>query len=104
MLLVQPHIIVMDEPTNHLDLDAIVWLSDWIKSFKGALLLISHDREFLDECVNTIAHISKQSIELYTGNYSQFEEVKALRLAEVAASYKKQQRQIETNSSYILVM
>ena len=80
--LMQPSdLLLLDEPTNHLDLDAIVWLSDWIKSFKGALLLISHDREFLDECVNTIAHISKQSIELYTGNYSQFEEVKALRLA-----------------------
>ena len=100
--LMQPSdLLLLDEPTNHLDLDAIVWLSDWIKSFKGALLLISHDREFLDECVNTIAHISKQSIELYTGNYSQFEEVKALRLAEVAASYKKQQRQIEHMQDFV---
>jgi ATP-binding cassette subfamily F protein 3 len=100
--LMQPSdLLLLDEPTNHLDLDAIVWLSDWIKSFKGALLLISHDREFLDECVNTIAHISQQSIELYTGNYSQFEEVKALRLAEVAASYKKQQREIEHMQDFV---
>jgi ATP-binding cassette subfamily F protein 3 len=100
--LMQPSdLLLLDEPTNHLDLDAIVWLSDWIKSFKGALLLISHDREFLDECVNTIAHISKQSIELYTGNYSQFEEVKALKLAEVAASYKKQQREIEHMQDFV---
>ena len=100
--LMQPSdLLLLDEPTNHLDLDAIVWLSDWFKSFKGALLLISHDREFLDECVNTIAHISKQSIELYTGNYSQFEEVKALRLAEVAASYKKQQREIKHMQDFV---
>jgi ATP-binding cassette subfamily F protein 3 len=100
--LMQPSdLLLLDEPTNHLDLDAIVWLSDWIKSFKGALLLISHDREFLDECVNTIAHISKQSIELYTGNYSQFEEVKALKLAEVAASYKKQQREIKHMQDFV---
>ncbi|MDA9799641.1 ATP-binding cassette domain-containing protein [Gammaproteobacteria bacterium] len=100
--LMQPaDLLLLDEPTNHLDLDAIVWLADWIKSFKGALLLISHDREFLDECVNTIAHISRQSIELYTGNYSQFEAVKALRLTEQAATFKKQQREIEHMQDFV---
>lgn len=100
--LMQPSdLLLLDEPTNHLDLDAIVWLADWIKSFKGALLLISHDREFLDECVNTIAHISRQAIELYTGNYTQFEAVKALRLAEQAATFKKQQREIEHMQDFV---
>ena len=100
--LMQPSdLLLLDEPTNHLDLDAIVWLADWIKSFKGALILISHDREFLDECVNTIAHIHRQAIELYTGNYSQFEEVKALRLAEQAATYKKQQREIAHMQDFV---
>jgi ATP-binding cassette subfamily F protein 3 len=100
--LMQPSdLLLLDEPTNHLDLDAIVWLADWIKSFKGALILISHDREFLDECVNTIAHIYRQSIELYTGNYSQFEEVKALRLAEQAATFKKQQREIAHMQDFV---
>jgi ATP-binding cassette subfamily F protein 3 len=94
-------LLLLDEPTNHLDLDAIVWLADWIKSFKGALILISHDREFLDECVNTIAHIYRQAIELYTGNYSQFEEVKALRLAEQAATFKKQQREIAHMQDFV---
>jgi ATP-binding cassette subfamily F protein 3 len=94
-------LLLLDEPTNHLDLDAIVWLADWIKSFKGALILISHDREFLDECVNTIAHIHRQAIELYTGNYSQFEEVKALRLAEQAATFKKQQREIAHMQDFV---
>ena len=100
--LMQPSdLLLLDEPTNHLDLDAIVWLADWIKSFKGALILISHDREFLDECVNTIAHIHRQAIELYTGNYSQFEEVKALRLAEQAATFKKQQREIAHMQDFV---
>ena len=100
--LMQPSdLLLLDEPTNHLDLDAIVWLADWIKSFKGAMILISHDREFLDECVNTIAHIYRQSIELYTGNYSQFEEVKALRLAEQAATFKKQQREIAHMQDFV---
>ena len=100
--LMQPSdLLLLDEPTNHLDLDAIVWLADWIKSFKGALILISHDREFLNECVNTIAHIYRQSIELYTGNYSQFEEVKALRLAEQAATFKKQQREIAHMQDFV---
>jgi len=100
--LMQPSdLLLLDEPTNHLDLDAIVWLADWIKLFKGALILISHDREFLDECVNTIAHIYRQSIELYTGNYSQFEEVKALRLAEQAATFKKQQREIAHMQDFV---
>ena len=100
--LMQPSdLLLLDEPTNHLDLDAIVWLADWIKSFKGALILISHDREFLDECVNTIAHIHRQAIELYTGNYSQFEEIKALRLAEQAATFKKQQREIAHMQDFV---
>ena len=100
--LMQPSdLLLLDEPTNHLDLDAIVWLADWIKSFKGALILISHDREFLDECVNTIAHIHRQAIELYAGNYSQFEEVKALRLAEQAATFKKQQREIAHMQDFV---
>jgi ATP-binding cassette subfamily F protein 3 len=100
--LMQPSdLLLLDEPTNHLDLDAIVWLADWIKSFKGALILISHDREFLDECVNTIVHIHRQAIELYTGNYSQFEEVKALRLAEQAATFKKQQREIAHMQDFV---
>jgi ATP-binding cassette subfamily F protein 3 len=100
--LMQPSdLLLLDEPTNHLDLDAIVWLADWIKSFKGALILISHDREFLDECVNTIAHIYRQAIDLYTGNYSQFEEVKALRLAEQAATFKKQQREIAHMQDFV---
>ncbi|MBQ74693.1 MAG: ABC transporter ATP-binding protein [Gammaproteobacteria bacterium] len=100
--LMQPSdLLLLDEPTNHLDLDAILWLADWIKQYKGALLLISHDREFLDECVGGIAYLNNKSIELFKGNYSQFERVKAARLAEQQSSYLKQQREIEHMKDFV---
>ena len=72
--LMQPSdLLLLDEPTNHLDLDAILWLANWIKHFKGALILISHDRDFLDDCVSFIAHLDMRRIDLYKGNFSQFE-------------------------------
>ena len=100
--LMQPaDLLLLDEPTNHLDLDAIIWLSNWIKSFKGAMLLISHDREFLDECVGFIAHLHTNTIELYKGNYSQFEVRKAARLAELESNYNKQQREISHMQDFV---
>ena len=100
--LMQPSdLLLLDEPTNHLDLDAIIWLGNWIKSFRGALLLISHDREFLDECVGHIAHIYNGSIELYTGNYSQFEIRKAAKLAELESNYNKQQREVAHMQDFV---
>ena len=94
-------ILLLDEPTNHLDLDAILWLSNWIKSYQGAILLISHDREFLDDCVNNIAYLYAKSIDLFTGNYSAFEIRKAARLAEQEANYNKQQREIAHMQSFV---
>ena len=100
--LMQPaDLLLLDEPTNHLDLDAIIWLGNWIKSFKGAMLLISHDREFLDECVGYIAHLHNSNIELYKGNYSQFEIRKAARLAELESNYNKQQREISHMQDFV---
>ena len=100
--LMQPSdLLLLDEPTTHLDLDAIIWLSNWIKSFKGAMLLISHDREFLDECVNFIAHIHNETIELYKGNYSQFEVRKAAKLAEIESNYSKQQKEISHMQEFV---
>jgi len=100
--LMQPSdLLLLDEPTNHLDLDAIIWLSNWIKSFKGAMLLISHDREFLDECVNFIAYIHNETIELYKGNYSQFEIRKAAKLAEIESNYSKQQKEISHMQDFV---
>ena len=100
--LMQPSdLLLLDEPTNHLDLDAILWLANWIKHFKGALILISHDRDFLDDCVSFIAHLDMNSIDLYTGNFSQFEVLRSMKLAEIKSNYVKQQREIEHMKTFI---
>ena len=100
--LMQPSdLLLLDEPTNHLDLDTILWLENWIKSFQGILILISHDRDFLNSCVDQIAHIQNQKIELYTGNYSEFEIRKAARLSEQKSNFDKQQREINHMQSFI---
>ena len=100
--LMQPSdLMLLDEPTNHLDLDAILWLSNWIKSFKGALILISHDRDFLDDCVSYVAHLYRQTIELYSGNYSQFEVLRAAKMAEIQSNYIKQQKEVAHMQSFI---
>ena len=72
-LMCRSDILLLDEPTNHLDLDAVIWLEAWLKNYKGTLLLISHDRDFLDNVADNIAHIENQGITLYSGNYSAFE-------------------------------
>ncbi len=63
-------LLLLDEPTNHLDLDAIIWLEDWLKRYAGTLLIISHDRDFLDEVVNVVVHIDERKLKRYSGNYS----------------------------------
>jgi ATP-binding cassette subfamily F protein 3 len=100
-LITRSDILLLDEPTNHLDLDTIVWLVAFLKQYQGAMLLISHDREFLDETVNHIAYLSQQTIELFTGNYTQFEVTKAARLAEQQSSYIKQQREIKHMQDFV---
>jgi ATP-binding cassette subfamily F protein 3 len=87
-------LLLLDEPTNHLDLDAVVWLERWLANYRGTLIVVSHDREFLDACVTHVAHIENRRLTLYSGNYSSFEEQRAARLAGQAAMYEKQQREI----------
>ena len=100
--LMQPSdLLLLDEPTNHLDLDAILWLANWIKHFKGALILISHDRDFLDDCVSFIAHLDMRRIDLYKGNFSQFEVLRSMKLAEIKSNHEKQQREIEHMKTFI---
>lgn len=94
-------ILLLDEPTNHLDLDAIIWLEAWLKSYRGALVLISHDRDFLDNVCTHIAHIERQKIDFYTGNYSAFESQRAARLAGVQAAYEKQQASIAHMQKFV---
>jgi ATP-binding cassette subfamily F protein 3 len=87
-------LLLLDEPTNHLDLDAVVWLERWLAAYRGTLIVVSHDREFLDACVTHVAHIENRHLTLYVGNYSSFEEQRAARLAGQAALFEKQQREI----------
>jgi ATP-binding cassette subfamily F protein 3 len=100
-LMTPSDMLLLDEPTNHLDLDAIVWLANWIKSYRGALLLISHDREFLDETVDGIAYLHHKTVELFSGNYSAFEVLKAARLAEQQSNYEKQQRDVKHMQDFV---
>jgi ATP-binding cassette subfamily F protein 3 len=85
-------LLLLDEPTNHLDLDAIIWLEDWLKRYPGTLIIISHDRDFLDEIVNVIVHIDERKLKRYSGNYSGFERQRAAALVLAAAAFDKQQR------------
>jgi ATP-binding cassette subfamily F protein 3 len=93
-LLSRSDLLLLDEPTNHLDLDAIVWLEKWLAAYRGTLMLVSHDRDFLDGSVTHIAQIAAQRLTLYTGNYSAFEEQRAAQLAVQQALYEKQQREV----------
>ncbi|HXH71629.1 MAG TPA: ATP-binding cassette domain-containing protein, partial [Mariprofundaceae bacterium] len=100
-LMCRSDLLLLDEPTNHLDLEAVIWLEKWLKNYSGALLLISHDRDFLDRCVGRIAHVEQQRIELYSGNYSAFERIRAEKLALQQAAHDKQQREIAHITSFI---
>ncbi|HET7098541.1 MAG TPA: ATP-binding cassette domain-containing protein [Casimicrobiaceae bacterium] len=100
-LMCRSDLLLLDEPTNHLDLDAVLWLEDWLGRYPGTLLLITHDRDFLDGVVTTIAHIDQLKIRAYTGNYSQFERERAMQLALQQAAYEKQQRQIAHLQAFI---
>lgn len=94
-------LLLLDEPTNHLDLDAIIWLESWLKNYQGTLILISHDRDFLDSVVDHIIHLEQQKLTLYTGGYSAFERTRAERLAQQQQAYEKQQAQRAHMESFI---
>ncbi len=100
-LMCRSDLLLLDEPTNHLDLDAVIWLENWLRSYPGTLLLISHDREFLDNVSTHIGHIEHRNLKLYTGNYSNFEQARAQQLATQQSAYEKQQREIAHVTSYV---
>ncbi|HEU4709720.1 MAG TPA: ATP-binding cassette domain-containing protein, partial [Methylophilaceae bacterium] len=100
-LMCRSDLLLLDEPTNHLDLDAVIWLEGWLKDYRGTLLLISHDRDFLDATVNHILHIEQQQLTLYRGNYSDFEKQRAERLAQQQALHARQQREVAHLHKYI---
>jgi len=94
-------LLLLDEPTNHLDLDAIVWLEDWLTSFRGTLLMISHDREFLDAIIDRVLHIENRTVRAYAGNYSQFEQKRAEELALQQALQSRQMRRVAEITSFV---
>jgi ATP-binding cassette subfamily F protein 3 len=100
-LMCRSDILLLDEPTNHLDLPAILWLERWLKRYEGILLVVSHDRDFLDQICTRIAHIEHEKVSLFTGNYSQFETLRAQQLAQQQAMYARQQKQIKHIQSFV---
>ncbi|MEZ8309073.1 ABC transporter ATP-binding protein [Vibrio splendidus] len=100
-LLCRSDLLLLDEPTNHLDLDAVMWLERWLQNYPGTLVLISHDRDFLDPIVNRIVHVENQQLNEYTGNYSSFETQRAQKLILQQAMFQKQQKQMSHMQSYI---
>ncbi|WP_265497516.1 ABC transporter ATP-binding protein [Providencia rustigianii] len=100
-LLCRSDLLLLDEPTNHLDLDAVIWLEKWLKSYSGTLILISHDRDFLDPIIDKVLHIEQESMFEYTGNYSSFEGQRAMKLSQQQALYESQQVRAAHLQSYI---
>jgi ATP-binding cassette subfamily F protein 3 len=100
-LLCPSDVLLLDEPTNHLDLDAVFWLEEWLRRYPGMVLLISHDREFLDATVEAICHLENRGLKLYRGTYSDFERQRAAQLANQQAAYEKQQREIAHLRSFV---
>jgi ATP-binding cassette subfamily F protein 3 len=100
-LMCRSDLLLLDEPTNHLDLDAVIWLEEWLRNYPGTLVMIAHDREFLDRTVGRIVHIEHGGARIYTGNYSEFENQRAEHLAQQAVMFEKQQREIKHMMSFV---
>ena len=94
-------LMLLDEPTNHLDLDALVWLEAWLQRYEGTMIVISHDREFLDAITRVTVHLDEAQLTRYTGNYSAFEEMRAIRLTQAAAAFGKQQERMAHLQKFI---
>ncbi len=101
LLLEKPSLLMMDEPTNHLDLPSIQWIENYLKSYEGAYIIVSHDREFIDKTVDTIVEVDQQQLNLYAGNYSFYEEEKALRTELQQNAFENQQQKIKQTEKFI---
>ncbi len=101
ILALKPDLLLMDEPTNHLDLESIIWVEQWLKNFKGALVMTSHDREFINNLVFTIVEVANKTITSYSGNYDFYEREKEIRNNQLLASHKKQQDMLAKEEEFI---
>jgi len=100
-LMTPSDVLLLDEPTNHLDMDASLWLQRWLQEYPGTLLLISHDRDFIDATCERVLHIEQQQLNSYRGGYTDFEQLRALRLAEQQALHEKQQRRVAEIEDFV---
>jgi len=100
-LMCRSDLLLLDEPTNHLDLDAVLWLERWLKHYSGTLILIAHDRDFLDQLTTHTLHIEHQNAKLYKGNYSAFERIRSEQLANLQSQFDKQQREIAHMQDFV---
>ncbi len=100
-LMCRSDILLLDEPTNHLDLEAIIWLESWLKKYNGIVLLISHDRDFLNSVCNQIVNIEHAELTQYTGDYDSFEKIRAEKLSQQQSQFESQQRQVKHMQKYI---
>ena len=101
MLLEKPNLLILDEPTNHLDIDTIAWLENYLVNYSGALIIVSHDRYFLDKVATITLDLTKHSLDRYVGNYSRFVEQKEQKLATEAKNYEKQQKEIAALEDFV---
>lgn len=101
ILALNPDVLLMDEPTNHLDMESIIWLEQWITQFKGAILMTSHDREFLNRCVRKITEISQQTVNHYSGNFQDYLRERSLRREQLIASFERQQEMLAKEEEFI---
>ena len=101
MLLAKPNLLVLDEPTNHLDIETIAWLENYLVNYSGALIIVSHDRYFLDKVATITLDLTKHSLDRYVGNYSRFVELKEQKLATEAKNYEKQQKEIAALEDFV---
>jgi ATP-binding cassette, subfamily F, member 3 len=101
ILVLNPQVLLMDEPTNHLDLESILWLEEWLLNYKGALMMTSHDREFMNRIVNKIVEVAHQTITTYSGNYDFYEREKKIRMQQLEAAAKRQEDMLAKEEEFI---
>lgn len=101
ILVLQPDVLLMDEPTNHLDIESIIWLEQWLQSFKGSILMTSHDREFMNRIVKKVIEVAHKTITVYGGNYDFYEKEKAIRLEQLIAAAKRQDDMLAKEEEFI---
>lgn len=102
ILTLQPDVLLMDEPTNHLDLESIIWLENWLSNFKGAILMTSHDRDFMNRLVSKIVEVANQTVNVYSGNYDFYEREKVLRKDQLLAAARRQDEMLAKEQEFIL--